>query len=170
MIMLNEITHVQEKTENRPTKNYYYLGIAKAVAMRSTCLRRKYGAVIVKDDRIVATGYNGSPRGDVNCVDIGTCKRESMKIPHGERYELCNAVHAECNALLQCNPNDAKDSTLYLFGFERDDNGNNIRITAEPCMMCRRIIRNMRVKTLIGGSGTDGYYKRDLDKEDYNEC
>lgn len=85
--------------------------------------------------------------------------------PHGERYELCNAVHAECNALLQCNPNDAKDSTLYLFGFERDDNGNNIRITAEPCMMCRRIIKNMRVKTLIGSCGTDGYYKKDLYKE-----
>lgn len=162
MVKLKEVAHAQERSGHRPTKNHYYLDIAKAVAMRSTCLRRKYGAVIVKDDRIVATGYNGSPRGSVNCIDIGTCKREFMKIPHGERYELCNAIHAECNALLQCNPSDAKDSTLYLFGFERDDNDNDMRITAEPCMMCRRIIKNMRVKTLVGSCGTNGYYQKEL--------
>ena len=160
---------VKPENNRRISKVDAYLNCAENFAYRSTCIKRKYGAVIVKDDRIVATGYNGSPRGDVNCIDIGTCKRESMKIPHGERYELCNAVHAECNALLQCNPNDAKDSTLYLFGFEKDDNGNNIRITAEPCMMCRRIIKNMRVKTLIGSSKTDGYYKKNLDKEEHNE-
>ena len=86
MVMLDEITPVQEKTGHRPTKNYYYLDIAKAVAMRSTCLRRKYGAVIVKDDRIVATGYNGSPRGDVNCIALFRCNHRAQLQSVVERH------------------------------------------------------------------------------------
>lgn len=127
----------------RPSKDEYYLGIAKAVSTRSTCLRRQYGAVIVKDDRIVATGYNGSPRGAENCCDRGTCKREDLGCQHGERYELCESVHAEQNALLQCNAAEAKDATLYLFGAE-----NGTVIKAEPCLMCQRIIKNMKIKTV----------------------
>ena len=84
---------------NRLNKNQYYIDIARSVAMRSTCLRRKYGSIIVKDDAIVSTGYNGAPRGAENCCDRGTCKREDLKVPHGERYELCEAVHSEANAV-----------------------------------------------------------------------
>lgn len=121
----------------RPSKPEYYLNIARAVAARSTCLRRQYGAVVVKNDRIVATGYNGSPRGAENCCDRGVCKRESMGVAHGERYELCSAVHAEMNALLQCDATNAEGATLYLYGIE-----NGKPIQAEPCMMCARIIKN----------------------------
>ena len=129
----------------RPDKDTYYLNIAKAVALRSTCIRRQYGAVIVKHDRIMATGYNGSPRGAENCCDINNCKREEFGCKHGERYELCVAVHAEMNALLQCDANDAEDATIYLYGME-----NGKTIDAEPCMMCSRIIKNMRIKSVIG--------------------
>lgn len=128
----------------RPTKEAYYLNIAKAVAQRSTCIRRQYGAVIVKHDRIVATGYNGSPRGAENCCDTNVCKREELGCKHGERYELCVAVHAEMNALLQCDANDAEDATLYLYGLE-----NGKTITAKPCMMCSRVIQNMRIKNIV---------------------
>lgn len=128
----------------RPTKEAYYLNIAKAVAQRSTCIRRQYGAVIVKHDRIVATGYNGSPRGAENCYDTNICKREELGCKHGERYELCVAVHAEMNALLQCDANDAEDATLYLYGLE-----NGKTITAKPCMMCSRVIQNMRIKNIV---------------------
>ena len=81
-------------TEKRKDKIMYYLDIADAVSTRSTCLRRQYGAVIVKNDEIVATGYNGAPRGDVNCIDLDYCEREHQNIPQGQRYELCKAVHA----------------------------------------------------------------------------
>ena len=128
----------------RPTKEAYYLNIAKAVAQRSTCIRRQYGAVIVKHDRIVATGYNGSPRGAENCCDTNICKRKELGCKHRERYELCVAVHAEMNALLQCDANDAEDATLYLYGLE-----NGKTITAKPCMMCSRVIQNMRIKNIV---------------------
>lgn len=128
----------------RLSKDEYYLNIAKAVSLRSTCIRRQYGAVIVKDDRIVATGYNGSYRGAVNCCDTGICKREEMGCKHGERYELCVSVHAEQNALLQCDAVEAKDATLYLYGAE---DGN--MIDAEPCMMCARVIQNMHIARVV---------------------
>ena len=83
----------------RISKRDYYLEIAKTVALRSTCLRRQYGAVIVKDDIIIATGYNGAARGETNCCDVGQCWREANGIPHGERYEECVAVHAEVQIL-----------------------------------------------------------------------
>ena len=91
---------------NRISKQDYYLGIAAAVARRSTCLRRQYGAVIVKNDEIVATGYNGAPRGEDNCCDVGECWRERNNIPHGEQYEKCVAVHAECNAIISASRRD----------------------------------------------------------------
>lgn len=104
------------KPQERPSKEEYYFNIALAVAMRSTCLRRKYGAVIVKDDHIISTGYNGSARGEQNCTDVGLCLREEQNIPHGERYELCQAVHAEANAILNADPADMIGATLYLAG------------------------------------------------------
>ena len=87
----------------RPNKDDYFLGIAEAVAKRSTCIRRQYGAVIAKNDVIVSTGYNGSPRNATNCCDTGECWREANGIPHGERYEMCQAVHAEANAIINAN-------------------------------------------------------------------
>lgn len=127
----------------RISKDEYYLGIARAVAKRSTCLRRQYGAVIVKNDRIVSTGYNGSARGDKNCCDVGTCWREEHNIPHGEQYERCLAVHAEDNAISQAG-RETIGATLYLAGFE-----NGVEIMAEPCMMCDRKIKNAQIKKVI---------------------
>lgn len=127
----------------RISKDEYYLGIARAVAKRSTCLRRQYGAVIVKNDRIVSTGYNGSARGDQNCCDVGTCWREEHNIPHGEQYERCLAVHAEDNAISQAG-RETIGATLYLAGFE-----NGVEIMAEPCMMCDRKIKNAQIEKVI---------------------
>ena len=129
----------------RATKREYYLNIAKAVAQRSTCLRRQYGAVIVKDDVIIATGYNGSARGDENCCDVGVCWREAHGVPHGQQYEKCLAVHAEANAIISANGQDKIGSTLYLAGFE-----NGRLIHAEPCLMCSRMIRNARIECVVG--------------------
>lgn len=129
----------------RPNKNDYYLAIAQNVAKRSTCIRRQYGAVIVKDDRIISTGYNGSARGEVNCCDTGYCFREEHNIPHGKQYELCQAVHAEANAIINANPSDMIGATLYLAGFENGEPMDN----PEPCMMCRRLIINARIDKVI---------------------
>ena len=86
--------------DQRMSKDKYYLNIADAVLDRSTCLRRKYGAIIVKNDEILSTGYNGAPRGRVNCSELGYCNREQLRIPSGQRYELCRSVHAEANAII----------------------------------------------------------------------
>ena len=115
------------------------------MAERSTCLRRSYGAIIVKDDSIVATGYNGAPRGDENCCDVGVCWREAHGIPHGEQYEKCVAVHAECNAIISASRNEMLGSTLYLYGFE---NGAPMK-APEPCVMCARMIKNAGITTVI---------------------
>lgn len=124
-------------------KRDYYLGIAREVSRRSTCNRRQYGAVIVKDDVIIATGYNGSARGEPNCCDVGECLRQQQNIPHGERYELCVAVHAEDNAISQAG-REAIGATMYLAGFE---DGRPIK--AEPCAMCARKIKNARIKEVV---------------------
>ncbi len=129
----------------RISKRDYYLSIAAEVSKRSTCLRRQYGAVIVKNDEIVSTGYNGAPRGEDNCCDIGTCWRERNNIPHGEQYEKCVAVHAEQNAIISASRREMLGATLYLAGFE---NGEPIR-NAEPCMICRRLIKNAGIEKVI---------------------
>lgn len=133
---------------DRISKREYYLFIARAVARRSTCIRRHYGAVIVKDDRIIATGYNGAARGEPNCCDVGTCWREAHGIPHGEQYEKCVAVHAEDNAISQAG-RDALGATLYLWGEEAD----GTIIQAAPCMMCERKIKNAGIKEVISYDG-----------------
>lgn len=127
----------------RPSKKAYYLNIAAVVASRSTCNRRQYGAVIVKDDRIIATGYNGSAKGESNCCDVGACWREIHGVRHGERYEKCRAVHAEANAISQAG-RDAEGATLYLAGFE-----NGKPIIAKPCEMCERLIINADIKEVV---------------------
>lgn len=129
----------------RPDKTSYYLSVAGMIAQRSTCNRRQYGAVIVKDDRIISTGYNGSARGEANCCDTGSCVREQMHVPHGERYELCSAVHAEANAIINGNPSDMIGATLYLVGYE----GNYLLPNAQPCAMCARLIKNAQIKEVI---------------------
>ena len=96
----------------RVSKINYYLDIAQTVAERGTCLRRCFGAIIVKNDSIISTGYNGAPRGRKNCSDLGCCRREELKIPRGERYELCRSVHAEANAIIAASRENMIGSTL----------------------------------------------------------
>lgn len=135
----------------RPSKTQYYLDIAAQVAKRSTCLRRQYGAVIVKNDEIIATGYNGSARGEINCSDLGRCWREEHHIPHGEQYEKCQAVHAEANAIISAPRQRMLGGTLYLAGWENDQ-----RMEApQPCKMCARLIRNAGIINIVNGEETE---------------
>ena len=136
-------------SKDRPNKDEYYLDIAASVAKRSTCLRRRYGAVIVNNDEIIATGYNGSPRGEKNCCDTGECWREAHHIPHGEQYEKCVSVHAEMNAIISAARKDMVDGTLYLMGF---DDSNPI-FHAVPCTICRRLIKNAGIKRVVNDYG-----------------
>ena len=127
----------------RPTHNEYYLGIAAAVSRRSTCLRRQYGAVIVNNDEIIATGYNGAPRGCENCCDIGKCNREGHEHNDGN-YGNCRSVHAEMNAIISASRREMIGSTLYLAGFE-----NRQAIAAEPCPICARLIINAGIAKVV---------------------
>jgi dCMP deaminase len=129
----------------RPSWNEYFLEIAKVVSTRSTCLRRRYGAIIVKDEVIISTGYNGSPRGADNCLDTGRCKRQELNVPSGERYELCVAVHAEQNALINAAIERMKDGTIYIAGFEDDGRYAN----GHPCLLCRRMICNAQLSRVV---------------------
>lgn len=129
----------------RASKKAYYLNIAAEVAKRSTCLRRQYGAVITKDDVVLATGYNGAPRGEANCCDIGTCWRMENNIPHGEQYSRCRSVHAEMNAIISAARRDMIGSTLYLAGWE---DGKRIE-NPEPCEICAKLIKNAGIKEVI---------------------
>ena len=131
----------------RIDKENYYLDIAQTVAGRSTCLRRCYGAIIVNNDEIVSTGYNGAPRGRKNCMDLGCCTREAMRVPSGERYELCRSVHAEANAIISAARNDMIGSTLYMVC--RDAKTNEIVPGTSPCSMCRRLIINAGIKRVV---------------------
>lgn len=132
---------------NRISKIEYYLGIAEAVAKRSTCLRRQYGAVIVRNDEIISTGYNGAPRNTKNCCDVGICWREANHIPHGEQYEACLAVHAEQNAIISASRKDMIDSTLYLVGFE--DGKKLPPADVKPCRICEKMIQNAGIMQII---------------------
>lgn len=121
----------------------YYLEIAKAVSKRSTCLRRQYGAVIVNNKEVVSTGYNGAPRGSVNCSDIGACKREGHAHNDGD-YRSCPAVHAEMNAIISAARKDMIGGTIYLYG---EENGQPISVN--PCPVCERMIRNAGIIKII---------------------
>ncbi|MCL2857418.1 MAG: deaminase [Oscillospiraceae bacterium] len=132
---------------SRRDKINYYLDIAEAVLERGTCLRRNFGAVIVKNDQIISTGYVGAPRGRRNCCDIGHCTRERLEIPRGERYEMCRSVHAEANAIIHAARADMIKSTLYLVGKEKDT-GNYVK-NASPCAMCRRMVMNAGISNVI---------------------
>ena len=138
----------------RISKENYYLDIAETVIGRATCLRRCYGAIIVKNDEIISTGYNGAPRGRKNCVDLGRCARDAMNVPRGERYELCRSVHAEANAIISAARRDMVGGTLYLAG--KDALTGEILSDATSCAMCRRLIINAGLeKVVIRTSSTD---------------
>ena len=138
----------------RIDKDNYYLDIAASVLDRSTCIRRRYGAVIVRDDEIVATGYNGAPRGRANCSDCGYCAREAQNIPQGERYELCRSVHAEANAIISASRRDMIGGTLYLAGADART-GEPLK-EAASCAMCRRLIINAGIMEVVSRKG-DGH-------------
>lgn len=131
----------------RISKENYYLDIAETVLERATCLRRVYGAIIVKNDEIISTGYNGAPRGRRNCVDMGFCTREAMQVPRGQRYELCRSVHAEANAIISASRRECIGATLYLCG--RDAASGQLLRDTTSCSMCRRNIINAGIAQVI---------------------
>ena len=131
----------------RISKENYYLDIAETVLERATCLRRVYGAIIVKNDEIISTGYNGAPRGRANCTDMGYCSREAMKVPRGERYELCRSVHAEANAIISASRRDMVGGTIYLVG--RDAQTGELLRDATSCSMCRRLVINSGLEQVV---------------------
>lgn len=132
---------------DRVNKINYYLDIAMTVSERSTCLRKKYGAIIVKNDTIISTGYNGAPRGRLNCCDIGSCTRENLGIPRGERYEMCRSVHAEANAIISASHENMLGSTIYICCTDPSD-GSIVGGTCS-CMMCKRMVINAGIKEVI---------------------
>ncbi|MDR1668677.1 MAG: cytidine deaminase [Oscillospiraceae bacterium] len=138
----------------RRDKANYYLDIAETVLERGTCLRRNYGAIIVKNDEIVSTGYAGAPRGRQNCSDIGDCARQKHNVAHGERYELCRSVHAEANAIIAAGRDQMLGATLYLAC--HDENGNLER-DGTPCPMCRRLIINAGISRVIIRNTRDAF-------------
>lgn len=131
----------------RKDKVNYYLDIADSVRSRSTCMRRQYGAIIVASDEIVATGYNGAPRGRKNCDELGICVRQELNIPSGERYELCRSVHAEANAIISASRRDMVGGTIYLVG--RDSATGELLGDADSCSMCRRHIINAGLERVV---------------------
>lgn len=142
---------------NRRDKINYYLDLAEVVSQRGTCLRRSYGAVIVKNDEVIATGYVGAPRGRVNCTDLGKCIRTELNIPRGERYEMCRSVHAEMNAIISAPRDKMLGSILYLCGKEVS-NGEYIK-DANSCSMCKRAIINSGIDEVIIRDNKDEYRK-----------
>lgn len=145
----------------RRDKVNYYLDMADVARERSTCLRRTYGAVIVKNDTIVSTGYSGAPRGRANCIDLGYCMRQKLNIPRGERYEFCRSVHAEQNAIIAASREQMLGSTLYLCGREVDT-GEIIK-DANCCTMCKRMIINAGIEKVIVRRTNDEYEEISVD-------
>ena len=143
---------------NRVSKIDTYLNCAEVFAYRSTCIKRKYGAVIVKDDAVISTGYNGSPRDEDNCCDVGTCPRINKGLHQGQGYDMCRAIHAEANALLNCSREQTLDADLYLTGLDPVDNKIH---RAKPCPLCARMIIQAGIKNvyLRVGPGENEYIK-----------
>jgi len=144
---------MKRRRKLRPDWDEYFIGIARAVSARATCLRRKYGAVITKDNIIVSTGYNGAPAGMKDCLEVGKCTRKELQIPHGERYELCHSVHAEANAIIRASVDELRGSTMYISGV--DEKGSECN--SEPCMMCKRMMLNSRIAKVVFSDGNNGF-------------
>ncbi len=150
---------------SRRDKINYYLDLADVVSKRGTCLRRNYGAVIVKNDEVISTGYVGAPRGRQNCSDLGVCIRQKLEIPRGERYELCRSVHAEANAIISAEREKMIGSTLYLSG--REVATGELIANSCCCSMCKRMVINAGIKTVIVRDTEDEY--RTIDVSDWIE-
>lgn len=142
-------------TNIRTSKHNYYLDIAQTVSERATCLRRRFGAVIVNNDTIISTGYNGAPRGRENCCDLGKCIREDMNIPRGERYELCRSVHAEANAIIAAPRENMLGATLYMCC--TDPKTKEIVGSICSCAMCKRLIINSGITRVITREDKEHY-------------
>ena len=147
----------------RRDKHNYYLDIAQTVAERGTCIRRNYGAIIVKNDEIISTGYVGAPRGRKNCTDLGYCIRQQLEIPRGERYEICRSVHAEANAIISAERSDMIDAWLYLVGMEADT-GELVKNSC-CCAMCKRMVINAGIAKVVIRDTMDTY--RVIDVNDW---
>lgn len=143
---------LRDKGKRIDDRDEYFLLIALAVASRSTCLRRNYGAVLVKNNKILSTGYNGAPSEHYHCIDKMECYREMNNIPHGKQYEDCRSVHGEQNALISANGNDLKGSTLYLMGY--DCNENKL-IKSKPCKICEPMLQNAGIVKVISAYEKD---------------
>ena len=139
----------------RRDKVNYYLALAETVSRRSTCLRKSYGAVIVKNDEVISTGYVGAPRGRKNCTDMGICIRQQLNIPRGERYELCRSVHAEANAIISASRDKMIGSNLYLAG--RDVETGAYVVNSSCCSMCKRMVINAGIARVYIRDGQDEY-------------
>ncbi len=139
----------------RVSKINYYLDIAETVAKRSTCLRKHYGAIIVKNDCIVSTGYNGSPRGRKNCSDINYCMRDKLNIPRGERYEMCRSIHAEANAIISASREEMIGSTLYMACI--DAKTGELASGTSSCAMCKRQVINAGIEYVVIRDTPDEY-------------
>jgi len=141
----------------RPSKDEYYLQIAKQVAQRSTCFRAKGGAIIVRDDQIIATGYIGAPRKTKDCLERGFCLRNKLEIPHGRQYEICRSVHSEQNAIINAARAGVSllGGSIFIYG-ERPETGE--RFDAFPCFICKKMIINAGL-TRVVSSVKDGGYK-----------
>ncbi len=140
---------------SRISKENYYLDIAQTVAERGTCMRRLFGAIIVKDDVIVSTGYNGAPRGRKNCNDLMSCIRDKLNIPRGERYEMCRSVHAEANAIIAAARERMLGATLYMVCISPQT--GEILGGTSSCMMCKRQIINAGIETVVVRDTKDEY-------------
>ena len=147
----------------RIDKENYYLDIAETVLERSTCLRRCYGAIIVQNDEIISTGYNGAPRGRKNCADLNFCTRAKLNIPSGERYELCRSVHAEANAIISAARRDMLGATIYMVC--RDPMSGQLIPDSTSCSMCRRLIINAGIRRVIIRDTPTEYRVVDVQKE-----
>lgn len=146
---------------DRLDKENYYLDIAESVSARSTCLRKRFGAIVVKNDEIISTGYNGAPRGRKNCSDIGSCIRAELKIPRGERYELCRSVHAEANAIISASRQELIGSTMYLVGIDIDT--NDYVKNSSSCSMCKRLVINSGIAEIIIRDDKNSFRKIEIE-------
>ena len=146
---------------SRVSKHNYYLDIAGTVAERCTCMRKKFGAIIVKDDVIVSTGYNGAPRGRKNCSDLNCCMRDKLNIPRGERYELCRSVHAEANAIIAASRERMLGATLYMTCI--DSKTGELVAGTNSCMMCKRLIINAGISQIVVRDDKESFRIIDVD-------
>lgn len=141
---------METKTLKRPSWDEYFMKMAELAATRSTCLRRQIGAVIVKDRHVIATGYNGAPKGLPHCMEIGGCLREQLGVPSGERHELCRALHAEQNAIIQA-------ATL-----AQSIEGATIYVTNQPCSICAKMIINAGIRRIVVREGYPDEMAREM--------